>query len=113
MEPARPPCSPDATTQHGAQDRSQFVAAAPRSERGRATSQSALELGLRLGQKVIVEGVETEVEAQLARELGAHLGQSYLYARPMKCDELITWAAETLANRVCVDEIQVALKRSR
>ena len=73
-------------------DRS-FVAAAPRSEQGRVLLQSAIELGLRLGQKVIVEGVETEAEAQLARELGAHLGQGYLFARPMTRDELIIWTA--------------------
>ena len=78
-------------------DRS-FVAAAPRSEEGRVVLQSAIELGLRLGQKVVVEGVETEAEAQLARELGAHLGQGYLYARPMERDELITWTARQVGQ---------------
>jgi EAL domain-containing protein (putative c-di-GMP-specific phosphodiesterase class I)/AmiR/NasT family two-component response regulator len=72
-------------------DRS-FVAAAPRSEHGRVVLQSAIELGLRLGQTVIVEGVETEGEAQVARELGCHFAQGYLYARPMSLDELIAWA---------------------
>jgi EAL domain-containing protein (putative c-di-GMP-specific phosphodiesterase class I) len=71
-------------------DRS-FVAAAPRSEHGRVVLQSAIELGLRLGQTVIVEGVETEGEAQVARELGCHFAQGYLYARPMSLDELIAW----------------------
>ena len=73
-------------------DRS-FVAAAPGSEQGRVLLQSAIELGVQLGQLVIVEGVETEAEARLARELGAHLGQGYLYGRPMKLDELISWMA--------------------
>jgi EAL domain-containing protein (putative c-di-GMP-specific phosphodiesterase class I) len=73
-------------------DRS-FVAAAPRSEHGRVLLQSAIDLGLQLGQTVVVEGVETETEAQLARELGAHLGQGYLYGRPMKLDELIAWTS--------------------
>jgi EAL domain-containing protein (putative c-di-GMP-specific phosphodiesterase class I) len=71
-------------------DRS-FVAAAPRSEHGRVVLQSAIELGLRLGQTVIVEGVETEGEAQLARELGCHFAQGYFYAHPMSLDELIAW----------------------
>jgi EAL domain-containing protein (putative c-di-GMP-specific phosphodiesterase class I) len=71
-------------------DRS-FVAAAPRDEQGRALLQSAIELGLQLGQIVVVEGVETEMEARLARELGSHLGQGYLYGRPMQLEELIAW----------------------
>lgn len=71
-------------------DRS-FVAAAPRSEQGRVLFQSAIDLGIRLGQIVIAEGVETEVEARLARELGCHLGQGYFYGRPMELDELIAW----------------------
>jgi len=71
-------------------DRS-FVAAAPHSEHGRVLLQSAIELGIRLGQIVIVEGVETETEARLARELGCHLGQGYFYGRPMNLDELIAW----------------------
>jgi EAL domain-containing protein (putative c-di-GMP-specific phosphodiesterase class I)/ActR/RegA family two-component response regulator len=70
-----------------------FVAAAPRSEQGRALLQSAIELGLQLGQIVVVEGVETEMEARLARELGSHLGQGYLYGRPMKLEELIVWTS--------------------
>jgi EAL domain-containing protein (putative c-di-GMP-specific phosphodiesterase class I) len=73
-------------------DRS-FVAAAPRSEQGRVLLQSAIELGLKLGQIVVVEGVETEMEARLARELGSHLAQGYLYGRPMPIDELIVWTS--------------------
>lgn len=72
-------------------DRS-FVAAGPRSEHGRVLLQSAIELGLSLGQTVTVEGVETDQEDRLARELGGHLGQGYLYGRPMELSELIAWA---------------------
>jgi EAL domain-containing protein (putative c-di-GMP-specific phosphodiesterase class I) len=73
-------------------DRS-FVAAAPHSAQGRVLLQSAIELGLQLGQIVVVEGVETEMEARLARELGSHHGQGYLYGRPMKLDELVAWTS--------------------
>ena len=73
-------------------DRS-FVAAAPRSEHGRVFLQSAIELGLHLGQTVSVEGVETESEAQLVRKLGSHLGQGYFYGRPMELEELIDWTS--------------------
>jgi EAL domain-containing protein (putative c-di-GMP-specific phosphodiesterase class I)/ActR/RegA family two-component response regulator len=73
-------------------DRS-FVAAGPRSEQGRVLLQSAIELGIRLGQVVVAEGVETETEEQLVRELGCHLAQGYFYARPMNVDELIAWTS--------------------
>lgn len=86
-------------------DRS-FVAAAPRSEQGRVLLQSAIDLGLRLGQTVTVEGVETEVEAQLAREFGCHLGQGYLYGRPMELDTLIAWASAHPARLAGVDQIR-------
>lgn len=73
-------------------DRS-FVAAGTRSEHGHAALQSAIELGLRLGQSVIAEGVETKEEAQLARELGCHLGQGYFYGRPMNLEALVAWTS--------------------
>ncbi|HEY0660861.1 MAG TPA: EAL domain-containing response regulator [Lysobacter sp.] len=73
-------------------DRS-FITAAPHSERGRVLLQSAIELGLQLGQTVIAEGVETAQEARLARELGCHLAQGYLYGRPMALDDLIAWTS--------------------
>jgi len=73
-------------------DRS-FVAAGPRSEQGRILLQSAIDLGLQLGQVVIAEGVETEEEGRLARELGCHLGQGYLYGQPMEIGDLIAWTS--------------------
>ena len=88
-------------------DRS-FVAAAPRSEHGRALLQSAIELGLQLGQVVIVEGVETETEAQLARELGCHLAQGYFYGRPMSLEELIAWTS----TRPLVSPLTFAIPRT-
>ncbi|HWX66574.1 MAG TPA: EAL domain-containing response regulator [Rhodanobacter sp.] len=73
-------------------DRS-FVAAGPRNEEGRILLQSAIDLGLQLGQVVTAEGVETEEEGRLARELGCHLGQGYLYGQPMEVDALIAWTS--------------------
>jgi len=78
-------------------DRS-FVTAAPCSEHGRVLLRSAIELGLHLGQTVSVEGVETESEAQLVRELGSQLGQGYFYGRPMELDELIAWTSTHLSR---------------
>lgn len=84
-------------------DRS-FIAAAPCSEQGRVLLQSAVDLGLRLGQTVIVEGVETEAEAKLAHELGCHLGQGYFYGRPMSLDELIAWTDAHPAGSFAIEQ---------
>ncbi len=52
---------------------------------------SAAALGLRLGQTVVAEGIETEAELQVARACGCHLGQGYLLARPMTREHLASW----------------------
>ena len=68
-----------------------FVVAAPTSEQGRVLLQSAIELGLRLNQTVVAEGVETEQQARLVRELGCRYAQGFLYAQPMRAPELLQW----------------------
>lgn len=70
-----------------------FVVAAPQSEQGRVLLQSAIELGLRLNQTIVAEGVETEQQARLVRELGCRYAQGYLFARPMRVADLVEWAA--------------------
>ncbi|WP_190285662.1 EAL domain-containing response regulator [Montanilutibacter psychrotolerans] len=74
-------------------DRS-FVAAGVRSEEGRLFLRSAIELGLGLNQTIVAEGVEIQKEHELAHQLGCHLGQGFLYARPMPLDELLTWVRD-------------------
>jgi len=70
-----------------------FVAAATKSEPARALLQSAIAIGQELGQDVVAEGVETEEEAQLLRDLGCRYAQGYFYGRPMGRNELAAWAA--------------------
>ncbi|MDD0838865.1 EAL domain-containing protein [Curvibacter sp. HBC61] len=48
-------------------------------------------LGHQLGMKVLAEGVETESQANILRELGCDEAQGYRYARPMPLDELLSW----------------------
>ncbi|GAB3092110.1 EAL domain-containing response regulator [Lysobacter terrae] len=71
-----------------------FVTAATKSESGRALLQSAIDLGLQLGQDVIAEGVETAGEARLLRQLGCRFAQGYYYARPMTLDAFTAWIAQ-------------------
>lgn len=43
-----------------------------------------------LGVCVVAEGIETEKQAELLRELGVELGQGYLFSRPLASQELIS-----------------------
>jgi EAL domain-containing protein (putative c-di-GMP-specific phosphodiesterase class I) len=42
-----------------------------------------------LGLAVTVEGVETEEQGRMARELGCHHGQGFLFAPPMPADQIV------------------------
>ena len=44
-----------------------------------------------LGIEVVAEGIESPGEARLLEQLGCHLGQGYLLARPMPVDQFTTW----------------------
>jgi EAL domain-containing protein (putative c-di-GMP-specific phosphodiesterase class I) len=56
-----------------------------------AVVRSAIDMGHSLGLKVVAEGIETEFAAQRLRAFGCDVAQGYLYARPMSCDDLMTW----------------------
>lgn len=50
-----------------------------------------IELGRNLNLTVIAEGIETENQAGILREMGCHEGQGYLYAKPMPAPDLKDW----------------------
>lgn len=79
-------------------DRS-FVAAGPIGPQGRAFLQSAVELGRQMGQSIVAEGIETQEELELAIELGCHLGQGYLFSRPLPLEDLMTWERARASTR--------------
>jgi diguanylate cyclase (GGDEF)-like protein/PAS domain S-box-containing protein len=68
-------------------DRS-FVMAMHESRQNLEIVRAMLTLGRTLGHKVIAEGVETEEQLAMLRELGVHEGQGYLLARPMEAERL-------------------------
>jgi diguanylate cyclase (GGDEF)-like protein len=43
----------------------------------------------------IVEGVETQRQLRQVRDLGCHMAQGYLFARPMSLSKLLTWLKES------------------
>ncbi|HET9850976.1 MAG TPA: EAL domain-containing protein [Candidatus Limnocylindrales bacterium] len=51
-------------------------------------SQAIVELGRALGLDMIVEGIESQDQADWFRTLGCRLGQGYLFARPLPSGEL-------------------------
>lgn len=50
-----------------------------------------IELGRNLNLTVIAEGIESETQAQLLRQMGCHEGQGYLYGVPMISQQLVQW----------------------
>lgn len=52
---------------------------------------SVVELGEKLGVKVIAEYVETEEQRDKLKELGCFWYQGYLYSKPVALDEFIVW----------------------
>jgi diguanylate cyclase (GGDEF)-like protein len=74
-------------------DRS-FVAGVATNESDRAIVSLIVRAGTELGLTVVAEGVETEEQLALLRELGCHAAQGFLLARPMPFDDLVALASE-------------------
>jgi diguanylate cyclase (GGDEF)-like protein/PAS domain S-box-containing protein len=68
-------------------DRS-FVMAMNASKQNLEIVRAMLTLGRTLGHKVIAEGIETEDQLAVLRELGVHEGQGYLLSRPKRAEEI-------------------------
>jgi EAL domain-containing protein (putative c-di-GMP-specific phosphodiesterase class I) len=48
----------------------------------------------RLGILTVAEGIETEQDWDLLRELGCDLAQGYLIAKPIESREFLAWAQD-------------------
>ncbi|KAF0864582.1 EAL domain-containing protein [Pseudomonas sp. LD120] len=68
-----------------------FVRELVRQPRCRAVVGASLALANKLDMRLVVEGVETQLERRLLLEMGCVLGQGYWYARPMPEAELLAW----------------------
>ncbi len=69
-----------------------FVSKIVTDEVDRAIVVAALQLGHALGLRVVAEGIEQEAEAQCLRDLGCIYAQGFLFAKPMRADELAGFA---------------------
>ena len=63
-------------------DRS-ILLAAEHDERSALIIKNVVQLGRDLGMKILCEGIETEAQENLLKELGCTYGQGYFYAKPM------------------------------
>ena len=78
-------------------DRS-FVNRGTQDSAARAILESSMAMAQKLELTTVAEGVETEAELELMRDLGCDNVQGYLIARPMPADELIRWLGTRQAD---------------
>jgi diguanylate cyclase (GGDEF)-like protein len=70
-----------------------FVSALDSGRAGARIAEMIVPLGRRLGMQVLAEGVETQTQAEVLRQMGCDEVQGYLYGRPMAFDALVDWLA--------------------
>lgn len=68
-----------------------FVRTAAMDREARAIVESSIELGHKLGMRVVAEGIERQEDWDLVTELGCDEGQGYFLARPMEGERLQRW----------------------
>jgi diguanylate cyclase (GGDEF)-like protein len=76
-------------------DRS-FISSLPDSLEDAAIANAVIALGRSMDMKVVAEGVETEAQAELLRDLGCHEAQGYLLSRPLPAEAFAAWLTARL-----------------
>jgi EAL domain-containing protein (putative c-di-GMP-specific phosphodiesterase class I) len=71
-------------------DRS-FVTDVPTSPHGRALVEATIQVAHALNMTTVAEGIETEAQAKVIRDLGCDMGQGYLYSEPLLSADLVKW----------------------
>jgi EAL domain-containing protein (putative c-di-GMP-specific phosphodiesterase class I) len=73
-----------------------------------AILKNTVSLAKRLGLKVVAEGVETEQQWELVKQIGCDLAQGYYIARPMSADQLVAclthWNETTHTIKTAYDQ---------
>jgi len=77
-----------------------FVANAAKQESARVILESSLDMARKLNITAVAEGVETQADRDLLRQLGCGLAQGYFFAKPMPSANLLTWAASSSAAAI-------------
>jgi EAL domain-containing protein (putative c-di-GMP-specific phosphodiesterase class I) len=71
-----------------------FIKSATTQQAARIILQSSIDMAKKLGIVTVAEGIETENDWDLLRELGCDLAQGYLIAKPIESSEFLTWARD-------------------
>jgi EAL domain-containing protein (putative c-di-GMP-specific phosphodiesterase class I)/DNA-binding NarL/FixJ family response regulator len=71
-----------------------FIAFAATQQSARIILESSIDMAKKLGIVTVAEGIETEKDWDLLRELGCDMAQGYLIAKPMESSEFLTWARD-------------------
>jgi EAL domain-containing protein (putative c-di-GMP-specific phosphodiesterase class I) len=74
-----------------------FIDGLPGAGDSRAIVTAIIQLAQALDVVAVAEGVETEGQAQILRELGCHLAQGYLFSRPLAPDYLCLSQSESFS----------------
>ena len=77
-------------------DRS-FVSRADTSRHHRVLIEATIRVAASLGMSTVAEGIETEAQAAVVRELGCDKGQGYLFSKPLLAGDVARWLAEAEA----------------
>ena len=73
-------------------DRS-FVSQADLNPHHHVLIQATILVANSLGMSTVAEGIETEAQAEVVRQLGCHKGQGYLFSRPLLAADIPAWLA--------------------
>jgi EAL domain-containing protein (putative c-di-GMP-specific phosphodiesterase class I)/CheY-like chemotaxis protein len=71
-----------------------FIKSAATQQAARIILESTIDMAKKLGIVTVAEGIETEKDWDLLRELGCDLAQGYLIAKPIESSEFLTWARD-------------------
>ncbi|MEK6686148.1 MAG: EAL domain-containing response regulator [Pseudomonadota bacterium] len=76
-----------------------FAHGATKDASARAILELSIKLGKVFGLNVVVEGIETQADYELAAELGCDEIQGYFIAKPMLPDEFVQWLSDYEKNQ--------------
>jgi diguanylate cyclase (GGDEF)-like protein len=79
-------------------DRS-FVSEAVSSAHHRVLIEATVRVAQSLGMGTVAEGIETQAQADLVRQLGCEKGQGYFFGRPLSAGDLVLWLTSKDAPR--------------
>jgi EAL domain-containing protein (putative c-di-GMP-specific phosphodiesterase class I) len=68
-----------------------FVTNAAKQESAKVILESSLDMARKLNITAVAEGVETQADWNLLRQLGCGLAQGYFIARPMEAGAYLNW----------------------